>query len=49
MAKKAAKKEVEVVKETTEKIVEAPPMNTMVDQNGYTWEIDEEGKKLRRV
>ena len=48
MAKKAAKKEVKV-EETKEEIVEAPPISTMVDQNGYTWEIDEEGNKLRRV
>ena len=49
MAKKTAKKEVEVAEEPKEKIVEAPPMNTMVDHNGYTWELDEEGNKLRRV
>ena len=49
MAKKTAKEEVVKEEAKKEKIIEKPPMLTMIDQNGYTWEVDGEGNPIRRI
>ena len=49
MAKKNSKKVEEVIEEAKDEGVDVEVVETMIDQNGYTWEVDAKGVKIRRI
>tara|TARA_R100000458_G_C8024472_1_gene82737 strand:+ start:162 stop:326 length:165 start_codon:yes stop_codon:yes gene_type:complete len=54
MSKKKVKDEVSVEEEkVTEKVVEkkesVDSMNTIIDKHGFTWKVDKDGNKIKRL